>query len=116
MAYRKPAFHHGRLNRIDRRVGDADKKPYDQQTSNHACAGRKHFTWEPTGQACGDDPDHTRTGQRHPRAKQFAEYPSRQLAEGIAPYEGSINPTHLDLADAELGHHELARHVDVLAH
>ena len=116
MPNREPALHHSRLNRVDRRVGDAHKKPHHQQTTDHSHAGCKHFTRQPSGQTCGGDPDHTRTSQRHPWAKQFAEYPARQLAEGIAPYEGSINPAHLDLADAELGHHELARHVDVLAH
>ena len=116
MAHWEPAFHYSRLNRVNRGVGDPDEESHYQQTTEYSRAGCKYLTRKPSGQTCADDPDHTRTSQCHPWAKQFAEYPARQLAEGIAPYEGSINPAHLDLADAELGHHELARHVDVLAH
>ena len=108
--------HHGRLNRVYRRVGDAHEKPHHQQATDYSRAGRKHLTREPSGQTGGDDPDYPCAGQRQPGPEQFAEYPTRQLTQGVAPNKCGIDPAHLDFADAELGHHEFARHVDVLAH
>ena len=116
MAYWEPTLHHSRLNRVDRRVGDAHEKPHHQQTTDHSRTGGKHLTREPSGQSGGDDPDYPCAGQRHPWPEQLAEYASRQLTQGVAPNEGGVNPAHLDFADAKLGHHEFARHVDVLAH
>ena len=116
MSYGKPSLHHRRLNRINRCVRNTDKKPHDQQAPYDACASGKYLTGEPAGECRGEHPHDARAGECHARPKPLAKYASGQLAQRITPDEGGINPAHLDFADAQLGHHEFARDVDVLSH
>ena len=112
----EPALYDRGLNGIDRRVCDAHEKSHHNQTGDDARARDKDLPGQPPGQPGGDHPDDARTAERQPGPQQLAKDAARQLTEGISPDEGRINPPHLDFTDAQLGHHELSGHMNVLAH
>ena len=71
------------------------------------------LTGEEPRQHCQNSPDQHDDRERSTRSDDLTEDPARNLEQRIAPDKGREDPTHLDLGESELGHHELGGHGDI---
>ena len=113
---RKPALYGRRLHRVHGRVGGPQYKAHQHQNRHDTGAGLDQRARQQAGQGRSCHAQQPDGHQSAPGTKAGTGDTAWQLEQGVAPDKAGEDPTHLKLAQGQLGHHELTRHVDVLAH